>query len=54
MGVCGSGSKEDCKGVCNGAHAILCAKSAYFNINWDDCTVSFIYIYLYINIYVDR
>ena len=27
VGVCGSGSHEDCSGVCNGAHAVLCSKN---------------------------
>eukprot|EP01084_Bolivina_argentea_P038396 70978_1 len=38
IGVCGAGKKEDCTQYCTGYHGILCAKSEYFNINWNNCT----------------
>eukprot|EP01083_Nonionella_stella_P139972 428185_1 len=38
VGVCGSGSEEDCLYYCRGSHAILCAEQDYININWNRCT----------------
>ena len=37
VGVCGAGRNEDCKKYCKGWHAIQCASSNYFSIDWDSC-----------------
>ena len=37
IGVCGAGRKEDCQQYCDGYHAIQCASTQYFTIDWDSC-----------------
>ena len=37
VGVCGAGTNEDCKKYCKGWHAIMCASSFYFDIDWGSC-----------------